>query len=89
MADLHIADDLGGTYGGGFVNGWGGCQRGSEGVCRRWNPTVPKTPSKTGAMLGVILEPVEGVIFLRLRQTIWRPPIDSIDRIPRRCKLAH
>ena len=45
---LHIADDLGGGHAGGFVDC---CTKRSivsfsgRGLCREWNPTVPKQPS--------------------------------------------
>ena len=70
---LYVADQLGGGNGLWFVDSWEttlvtGCGKSGD-----WNPTVPKTPSKTGAIavVGFVMLPMS----LRLRQSTRRPPI--------------
>lgn len=73
---LHIADDLGGGYAGWFVD----CciarsvvSFSGRGLCREWNPTIPKQPS---GILEAMVDVVDCDAWKMLRQMSCRPPID-------------
>ena len=79
---LDISNDLRGTYGGRFVDGCEDVIRMQEtGHGMEWNHTVPRTPSRIGPDM-VVMMPGDKTVadeeedaFLRLRQTSSRPPM--------------
>jgi len=73
---LHIADDLGRAHAGRFVDCWmvrWMVSLGGRGLCREWNPTIPKQPS------GDLEAMVGSCDALKiLRQMSCRPPMDLL-----------
>ena len=74
---LYVADDLGGAHAGGLGDCW--IERwvvscGGRGLCREWNPTIPKQPS---GILEAMVDVVEDCdAWKMLRQMSCRPPME-------------